>query len=662
MANYVLEILDGDRAGEVLSVGERTLRIGRKPGNDLVLADEKTSGVHCEIAPEGDRLVLRDLGSTNGTFLDGKRVTEIVLTPGDVVTVGRLRVKFRGADDAKAEHGGEFAVRKLDATRLARRGSSVGLLAVLLVLVLGGAGWFWWQGRGASKGGDDAPQRRSPLVVAGNKLAAELASCESDAGFELRAAGVGFRPAVAAHTGAGCFAASRDDGGGGEDFAVLRLTEAITVFPGRSLTVAAHCRTRGSAQMTVRAVVFANAGAEGGAPFRFCSGAALASHDDWQRVETVAVVPAGCDRLLVEVVAVLPDGDAEAQVDDLAVTEGGTGVAFDARLDESGQQALGFGASLAVRSTDNDNPATLLAVLPETVPAALRGLAAAELCTLSDLGATLSCTAADKSFAIAATGAGALQFVFPADAAGGLLVAADGDGAFGSAAAESEFTAARVLVGARATRALLHFPGPTALVGRIGGGRYRLAAQSAGVELQLGFRAEKQTALELLRRAQAARDDGQPGRALDALRELAQTAPMDSDVLQQAQALRGELLAQQSATLRDLQRDLEEADFFRTRGGFERVVAGVDQLFAHYDARNLEDAAGAEALRADAQQRLLALDKAQQGPERQRLTDLAEAFAATKQPALERLVQGYLERHVPAATPATGRDGEDGGK
>ncbi|MEC7724609.1 MAG: FHA domain-containing protein, partial [Planctomycetota bacterium] len=82
MANYVLEILDGDRAGEVLSVGDSVLRIGRKAGNDLVLADEKTSGVHCELTPDAGRLVLKDLGSTNGTFLDGKRIDEVVLTPG----------------------------------------------------------------------------------------------------------------------------------------------------------------------------------------------------------------------------------------------------------------------------------------------------------------------------------------------------------------------------------------------------------------------------------------------------------------------------------------------------------------------------------------------------------------------------------------------------
>ena len=86
MAKYVLEILDGDRAGDVLPVGDAVMRIGRKSGNDLVLADEKTSGVHCEIAPEDGRFVLKDLGSTNGTFLDGKKVSELVLTPGDVVT------------------------------------------------------------------------------------------------------------------------------------------------------------------------------------------------------------------------------------------------------------------------------------------------------------------------------------------------------------------------------------------------------------------------------------------------------------------------------------------------------------------------------------------------------------------------------------------------
>ena len=149
MANYVLEILDGDRAGEVLPVGDSTIRIGRKTGNDIVLTDEKTSGVHCEIMPEGDRLVLKDLGSTNGTFLDGKRVTELVLSPGDVVTIGRTKVKYRelgddsaGAGDAGDADAGQFAMRKIDAGRLQKRGGSVGLVVVLLLVIAGGGGWW----------------------------------------------------------------------------------------------------------------------------------------------------------------------------------------------------------------------------------------------------------------------------------------------------------------------------------------------------------------------------------------------------------------------------------------------------------------------------------------------------------------------------------------
>src|SRR5580765_2074065 len=106
MAQFVLEILDGDRAGEVVSLGA-ALRIGRKPANDLVLADEKTSGVHAEIVPEGDRFVLRDLGSTNGTFLDGRRITEVVLSPGDAFMIGRVHLRFRADGDEGAGVAGD---------------------------------------------------------------------------------------------------------------------------------------------------------------------------------------------------------------------------------------------------------------------------------------------------------------------------------------------------------------------------------------------------------------------------------------------------------------------------------------------------------------------------------------------------------------------------
>jgi FhaA, N-terminal domain/FHA domain len=64
------------------------LRIGRAPDNDLVLHDGRVSRHHGQLTARGGTWVYRDLGSTNGSFLNGVRVTEIALGPGDVLRLG----------------------------------------------------------------------------------------------------------------------------------------------------------------------------------------------------------------------------------------------------------------------------------------------------------------------------------------------------------------------------------------------------------------------------------------------------------------------------------------------------------------------------------------------------------------------------------------------
>src|SRR5688572_867505 len=472
MANYVLEVLDGDRAGDVLPVADRTIRIGRKPGNDMVLADEKTSGVHAEVVLEGDRHVLRDLGSTNGTFLDGKRVSEIVLTPGDVVTIGRLRVKFRTEGEPAVADAGELAVRRLDAARLQKRGSSLGLVAVVAVLGLGAAGWFWWQGQQAGdEGGSASAASKSPVVVTGNRLPEAIAQCEAEAGWQLRAAGDGFQMTNQAHSGGGAFVAVRGEGTGAADFAVMRTQDALPVLSGRTWTLAAWVRCADGGQAALRAVL---AAANEGVPFRYRTGTAMTAADGWTRLETIVSVPPGSDRLQVELVALLPGASASVWVDDVALVEGGSAAPLEAKVPTTNQTALGTGSALAVRSVDQDNPAIVLQVLPDGVPPALHGLHRAELCVLSDLGATLARAPTERGFQIAATGVEALQFVLPGDAAGGLLVRS-GDEGYAPQAPDGEFTAQSVLVGDRLTRALLQFEAPVACRGRTGGGLYRLA-------------------------------------------------------------------------------------------------------------------------------------------------------------------------------------------
>lgn len=670
MANYVLEILDGDRAGEVLPVGDAVLRIGRKPGNDLVLADEKTSGVHCEIAPEGDRLVLKDLGSTNGTFLDGKRVTEMVLTPGDVVTVGRLRVKFRSEGDEAAAAGGdgeEFSLRKLDAARLQKRGSPIGLLLILLVVLGGGGGYWWWmqQEQQQATGGATAQKRRDPLSVPGNRLDQALANCETDEGWNLKAGGLGFRASGDAHTGGNGFAAYRgnDEGAGDgeaaggetaapksdDDFAILQLGEPVQVFAGRTLTVAAHCRTLEDAQIGVRAVAFAD---NDELPFRFVSGSEIAVRDGWERVEAVVTVPPGCDRLQVEVVAVLPSDGAEANVDDVAITEGGDKNVVEHKLG-SGETALGFGTALAVRSADPQHPATVLAVVPDQVPAALKKLHEAGQCVLSDVGGTLACSQDEGGFQLEASGVGALKFVLPADSGSGVMAAGE-DGRWASTAAASEFSAQSVLFGSFGTRGMLQFEAATPVRGVVGGGVYGLCVDTAKARLMVGFRSERLQAGNLVRDARQAHREGRPGEALATIAEVFATWPMDSEELGNAQQLRTAILAEQATAARQLQKDFEEAGFFDTRGGYERVAEGVDQLVELYGEANIEDLAAQRELQQKAQQRLRAFDRTTYQSQRERLTMLAKAFGSAAHPGLQKMVQDYIGKHLPE----TADDGE----
>jgi transcriptional regulator with GAF, ATPase, and Fis domain len=75
------------------------LSLGRAPGNDIVLHDERASRVHAEIHPAADGWMIRDLQSRNGTSVDGLPVTEDRrLAPGDVIRIGLVELVFRAGD------------------------------------------------------------------------------------------------------------------------------------------------------------------------------------------------------------------------------------------------------------------------------------------------------------------------------------------------------------------------------------------------------------------------------------------------------------------------------------------------------------------------------------------------------------------------------------
>ncbi len=90
-----LVILSGPERGRERVIDADVFRIGKAPENDLVLNDETVSRAHCEIRREAKGYLLKDLGSTNGTVLDGAEIKEAYLKPGAVITVGKMELKVR---------------------------------------------------------------------------------------------------------------------------------------------------------------------------------------------------------------------------------------------------------------------------------------------------------------------------------------------------------------------------------------------------------------------------------------------------------------------------------------------------------------------------------------------------------------------------------------
>jgi hypothetical protein len=179
--------------------------------------------------------------------------------------------------------------------------------------------------------------------------------------------------------------------------------------------------------------------------------------------------------------------------------------------------------------------------------------------------------------------------------------------------------------------------------------------QTARFELVLGFNAERLQADEFLKKAQASKQAGKLGEAARSTARTVAHRAFDSEKLAKAYELRAELLAMQANALRGFQQDLDEASFFMTRGTFDRVVRGrVDQVINLFGEQNLEDAAAVKALRDRARASLQQIDAADQQKKRERLADMAKAFAASNQPGLAEMIQKYIEQHLADAANGPG--------
>ncbi len=115
MADITIQVLEGLERGKVFKAIETPVTIGREDDNTIQLNDERISRFHSKIQEDGNRIILTDLDSTNGTRVNGRPVQLRVLQPGDQLAIGRCLLLF-GSPTEIADHLGTRQNRKKQET------------------------------------------------------------------------------------------------------------------------------------------------------------------------------------------------------------------------------------------------------------------------------------------------------------------------------------------------------------------------------------------------------------------------------------------------------------------------------------------------------------------------------------------------------------------
>ena len=97
VSGFQLLVQQGPQAGQAFALNKSIITIGREAGNDIVLEGSQVSRYHTRLTLQGSVYVVEDMGSTNGTFLNGQRVLKPTpVAAGDLIGVGEtilLRVQ-----------------------------------------------------------------------------------------------------------------------------------------------------------------------------------------------------------------------------------------------------------------------------------------------------------------------------------------------------------------------------------------------------------------------------------------------------------------------------------------------------------------------------------------------------------------------------------------
>src|ERR1700690_510538 len=113
-----LTLMFEDKLMKEVPIGSRPVGIGRSPDNDLPVDNPAVSNYHARVYVEAGRLVVEDLDSLNGTFVNDLRVERATLHDGDSIWVGKHHIKVDASGDAAIpwDTGRKAAAPKINET------------------------------------------------------------------------------------------------------------------------------------------------------------------------------------------------------------------------------------------------------------------------------------------------------------------------------------------------------------------------------------------------------------------------------------------------------------------------------------------------------------------------------------------------------------------
>ncbi len=89
-----LVVLSAGMTGRTQELKAEKTTVGRLEDNTFQIAEPSVSSHHCEVLLRGSDVVVRDLNSTNGTYVNGEKVTERVMKPGQILRLGQVELRL----------------------------------------------------------------------------------------------------------------------------------------------------------------------------------------------------------------------------------------------------------------------------------------------------------------------------------------------------------------------------------------------------------------------------------------------------------------------------------------------------------------------------------------------------------------------------------------